>query len=189
MQDAQGRWLVLSIPCGPGHRERVENLDRLIARAAVVRAVLVRMDSGASGTVLAPVSVLVDSDRGNTLQTVSLDFASEPARRTSLAGRILRLFDARREAPPHVAPSTLAARLLAPVIEVIETQAETGRLALTASQAQALEAARARVLSVGLDTPAEALQAHLDTPTSDSLLRLTWLCQLLADIEGLALPD
>ncbi|WP_417070405.1 SWIM zinc finger family protein [Niveibacterium terrae] len=189
VQDERERWLVLSIPCGPEHRERIANLDRLIARGAVVRAVLVHIERSAYETILMPVSVLVDSETGKTLQAVSLDFATEPARSTPLAGRILRLFEARSEAPPGLAAPTLAARLFAPVLEVIETQAETGRLALTAAQAGALQQAHARIASVGLATPADALLAHLNHATSDSLLRLSWLCQLLAVSESLPLPE
>lgn len=189
LQDTQGRWLVLSIPCGSEHRERVDNLDRLIARGAVIRAVLVRIERNASETVLIPVSVLINSEQGNTLQVVSLDFAVEPARSTTLAGRILRLFEARREAPLGVVAPSLTTRLLAPVVDVIETQAETGRLALTTAQAGVLDEALARIASVGLDALAGALQNHLSQATSESLLRLCWLCQLLADIEGLPLPE
>lgn len=189
VQDERGRWLVLSIPCGPEHRERIDNLDRLIARGAVVRAVLVHIERSAYETILMPVSVLVDSENAKTLQAVSLDFAAEPARSTPLAGRILRLFEARSEAPPGVAAPTLVARLFAPVLEVIETQAETGRLTLAASQAAALRQAQPRIASVGLATPADALQAHLNQATPDSLLRLSWLCQLLADSESLPLPE
>ncbi len=189
LQDAQERWLVLSVPCGPEHRARVDNLDRLIARGAVVRAVQVRIERRASETLLIPVSVLVDDAAKETVTAVSLDFANEPKRTTTLAGRILRLFEQRQETPPPLAPPALAARLLGPVAEVIETQAETGRLALTALQSEALRDALARLASVGLHTPAEALQTHLQHSSADSLLRLAWLCRLLTDIEGLPLPE
>jgi hypothetical protein len=188
VRDAQGRWLVLTIPCGPEHHERLTNLDRLLARHVPVRAVLVRVERNGSDTVLMPVALLIDDPRAHALQTVALDFANEPARKTTLAGRILRALEARREQPPAIAAPTLGARLLAPVIDIIETQAETGRLTWGESAAQDLCEAARRLRSTGLDTLADALDAHAKAPTAGGLLRLVWLCRLLEDIEGLPLP-
>ena len=186
VQDAAGQWLRLGIPVGPEHRERLENLDRFTARRAPVHGVLVRIERSAASTELMPVAVLSSDAKGN-LQVVSLDFAAEAPRTTSLAQRILRLFEARqqqRQAPPSATP-TLSARLLAPVVDVAETQAATGRMAMTAPQRQRLQEALARTGSVGLEALAQALRAHLAAPGTAPLLRLGFMCQLLGELDGL----
>lgn len=187
MQDDAGRWLRLGIPVGPEHRQRVDNLDRLAARRAPVHAVLVRIERSAASTELMPLAVL-SSNAKKALQTVSLDFADEAARTTSLANRILHMLEARqqqqRQAAPVGAP-TLAARLLAPVTEVAETQAATGRMALTAAQRQRLHDALDRADSVGLEVLSSALRAHLAAPAAVPLLKLGFLCQLLGELDGL----
>ncbi|MDR6887573.1 MULTISPECIES: SWIM zinc finger family protein [Variovorax] len=186
VQDDAGQWLRLGIPVGPEHRQRVDNLDRLAARRAPVHAVLVRIERSAASTELMPIAVL-SSNAKKVLQAVSLDFADEPARTTSLANRILRMLEARqqqRQAAPVGAP-TLAARLLAPVAEVAETQAATGRMALTAAQRQRLHDALDRAGSVGLEVLSSALRTHLAAPAAVPLLRLGFLCQLLGELDGL----
>ena len=171
---------------GPEHRQRVDNLDRFTARRAPVHAVLVRIERSAASTELMPIAVL-SSDAKKKLQAVSLDFAQEAARTTSLANRILRLFEARqqRQAAPVAAP-TLSARLLAPVIDVAETQAATGRMALTAPQRQRLHDVLDRAGSVGLEVLSNALRAHLAAPAAVPLLKLGFLCQLLGELDGLS---
>lgn len=186
VQDDAGQWLRLGIPVGPEHRQRVDNLDRLTARRAPVHGVLVRIERSAASTELMPIAVLT-SNAKKALQAVSLDFADEAARTTSLANRILRMFEARqqqRQAAPVGAP-TLAARLLAPVTEVAETQAATGRMALTVAQRQRLHDALDRAGSVGLEVLSGALRAHLAAPAAVPLLKLGFLCQLLAELDGL----
>jgi hypothetical protein len=186
VQDDEGQWLRLGIPIGPEHRQRVDNLDRLTARRAPVHAVLVRIERAAASTELMPIAVL-SSNAKKALQAVSLDFAGEAARTTSLANRILRMFEARqqqRQAAPVGAP-TLAARLLAPVTEVAETQAATGRMALTVAQRQRLHDALDRAGSVGLEVLSSALRTHLAAPAAVPLLKLGFLCQLLGELDGL----
>jgi hypothetical protein len=186
VQDDEGQWLRLGIPVGPEHRQRLDNLDRLTARRAPVHAVLVRIERSAASTELMPIAVL-SSNAKKALQAVSLDFADEAARTTSLANRILRMFEARqqqRQAAPVASP-TLAARLLAPVTEVAETQAATGRMALTVAQRQRLHDALDRAGSVGLELLSSALRAHLAAPAAVPLLKLGFLCQLLGELDGL----
>lgn len=186
VQDDAGQWLRLGIPVGPEHRQRVDNLDRLTARRAPVHGVLVRIERSAASTELMPIAVL-SSNAKKALQGVSLDFADEAARTTSLANRILRMFEARqqqRQAAPVGSP-TLAARLLAPVTEVAETQAATGRMALTVAQRQRLHDALDRAGSVGLEVLSSALRAHLAAPAAVPLLKLGFLCQLLGELDGL----
>jgi len=186
VQDDAGQWLRLGIPIGPEHRQRVDNLDRLTARRAPVHGVLVRIERSAASTELMPIAVL-SSNAKKALQAVSLDFADEAARTTSLANRILRMFEARqqqRQAAPVGSP-TLAARLLAPVTEVAETQAATGRMALTVAQRQRLHDAIDRAGSVGLEVLSGALRAHLAAPAAVPLLKLGFLCQLLGELDGL----
>lgn len=185
VQDAQGRWLALGIPIGPENQQRADNLDRFTARRGSVTAVLVRIERAAAQTQLVPVAVLGRGAKG-LLESVSLDFAQETARTTSLAQRILRMFEARRDsrALPAAAPG-LAARLLAPVVEVLETQAATGRMALTAAQAERLREAGPRIASAGLGTLAAALRSHAGAPNAAGTLRLYLLCELLAELDGL----
>ncbi|MDP9966931.1 hypothetical protein J2W37_004661 [Variovorax paradoxus] len=186
VQDDEGRWLRLGIPVGPEHRQRLDSLDRLTARRAPVHAVLVRIERSAASTELMPIAVL-SSNAKKALQAVSLDFADEAARTTSLANRILRMFEARQQQrqPAPVGAPTLAARLLAPVAEVAETQAATGRMALTAVQRQRLHDALDRAGSVGLELLSSALRAHLAAPAAVPLLKLGFLCQLLGELDGL----
>lgn len=186
LQDARGRWLTLRTPIGPGAEARVENLVRLMARGAPVHAVLVRVEREGAATLLVPVAVL--SEHQGALQPVSLDFAQEAARPTSLANRILRLFEARRQQASVIPVSSaagLAERMLAPVMAVLEDQAATGRLRLTPAQAQRLQAAVAALGSVGLATLAEAVQSHLRAPDAAGVLRLGLLCELTCELEGL----
>jgi len=116
---------------------------------------------------------------------VSLDFEAPPPRSTSLAGRLLRLFESRRGQPPVADAASLAQRLSAPVLEVLETQAATGRMALTGSQDERLREAHRRVASVGLDILATALAAHRREPTAPRALRLYRLCELLDELDAL----
>lgn len=184
VQDARGNWLTLGIPIAPAHQQRADNLDRLYARRASVLVVLARVERTSAQTGLIPLAVLSRGEK-NRLQVISLDFAQEPARTTTLANRILRMLEARLEQPLATAAPTLAARLLAPVLDVLETQAATGRLLPTASQTERIERARASIASIGLDTLASALQSHLRQPDAGGTLRLYRLCELLTELDGL----
>ena len=188
VRDAQGRWLMLGIPIGPEHQQRVENLERFTARGGSVLAVLVRIERAAARTELIPVALL-SRDAKRLLQVISLDFAKEPARTSSLANRILRMFELRRDQAPAAAAPTLTARLLAPVVEVLETQAATGRMAPTAAQLQRLKEAQPAIASVGLGTLASALQAQMRAPDAAATLRLYRLCELLAELDGLPVAE
>lgn len=66
-----------------------------------------------------------------------------------------------------------------------ETQAATGRMALTAAQRQRLHDALDRADSVGLEVLSSALCAHLAAPAAVPLLKLGFLCQLLGELDGL----
>ena len=186
LADVNGRRLQLAIPASDDSHASIDNLDRLMARRPKVRAVLARIGRDDAQVVLTPVAVLINGAKGQ-IEVISLDFAAEKARPTSLANRILRLFEARRqqERAPVIATPTLASRLLAPVLDVLETQAATGRLPFTPAQSQALREAESPLISVGLDTLAAALRAYLQAPTAGGLLRLAWLGALLVEIEGL----
>ena len=188
LQDAAGRWLAPVIPVGPDTQRRAENLVRLTARRAAVHAVLVRVERGAASTLLVPLAVLSENAQGR-LQPIALDFAEEAQRPTSLGGRILRLFEARQKlqpsALPSLVPASLAGRLLAPVAAVLEEQAATGRMPLTPSQAQRLQAAQELLASVGLATLAEAVQAHLRAPSAQGVLRLSLLCEWSLELDSL----
>jgi hypothetical protein len=153
-----------------------------------VLAVLVRIERAAARTELIPVALL-SRDAKKLLQVISLDFAKEPARTSSLANRILRMFELRRDQAPAAAAPTLTARLLAPVVEVLETQAATGRMAPTAAQLQRLKEAQPAIASVGLGTLASALQAQMRAPDAAATLRLYRLCELLAELDGLPVAE
>ena len=186
LQDGDGLWLHLTVPVGDASMQRVDNLDRLAARGAPVHAVLVRVERTPSATLLVPLSLL-SSDAKGLVQAVSLDYANEAARPTSLAQRILRIVQWRKEqaAAPAASRPTRAQRLLGPVLDVLETQAATGRMPLTAPQAERLDAALGPIRSVGLHTVAAALQAHLRAPQPAGALRLQQLCQRTVELDGL----
>ncbi|PMS23703.1 SWIM zinc finger family protein [Trinickia dabaoshanensis] len=184
VEDTSGRWLTLVVPISPEYQRRADNLDRLCARRAGVLGVLVRVERGAAETAFIPLAIL-SRDAKNRLQVISLDFAEESERPTSLANRILRMLESRREQAPPAAAPTLAARLLAPVYELLETQAATGRLATTASQIERAERACESIDSVGLSTVAAALLSHLRNPDAHGMLRLYRLCELLTELDGL----
>jgi hypothetical protein len=182
--DAAGRWLTLVVPVTPETRQRLDNLDALSSRRGDLRGILVRIERTGAAVQFVPVAVWL-REPGDRLQVLSLDFETPPARATSLTGRLLRLFESRRDQPPAAAPATLAERLTAPVLEVLETQAATGRLALTQRQDERLQDAHRRVASVGLDTLARALAAHRRDPTPQAVLRLYRLCELVEELDAL----
>ena len=186
VQDAQERWLTLSIPCGNEHRQRVDNLDRLIARKAGVHAVLVHVDRSGATCLLVPVAVMtVGDDAAQSLQPVCLDYANEPVPRVGLGNRILRMFEKRAEQAPAVSPPSLAARLLAPVWAVVEMQAETGRMQLTSDQLLVIQEATRQFAGIGLESLANALRQYQQSAGPMDLLKLVWLAELLSEIEGL----
>lgn len=186
VQDDQGQWLHLTVPVGDASMQRVDNLDRLAARGAPVHAVVVHVERTSTTTLLVPLSLLSSDARGQ-VQAVSLDYANEAARPTPLAQRILRMVQWRKEqaAAPAASQPTLAQRLLGPVLGVLETQAATGRMPLTAAQAEQLQAALTGIASVGLHTVASSLQAHLQSPQPCGALRLQQLCQRTVELDGL----
>ena len=185
VQDADGLWLHLTVPVGDASMQRVDNLDRLAARGAPVHAVLVRVERTSATTLLVPLSLLSSDARGQ-VHAVSLDYANEAARPTPLAQRILRLVQWRKDqATPAAIQPTRAQRLLGPVLDVLETQAATGRMPLTETQSERLGAALPGIASVGLHTVASALQHHLATPQPAGALRLQQLCQRTVELDGL----
>ena len=182
--DAAGRWLTLAVPVTPETRLRMDNLDALGARLGDLRGILVRIERASAQVRFIPVAALT-REPGDRLRVLSLDFETPPVRGTSLTARLLRMFEARRDQPPRAALATLAERLTAPVLEVLETQAATGRLALTGSQDERLHDAQRRVTSVGLETLAAALAAHRRESTAQGTLRLYRLCELVDELDAL----
>lgn len=190
VQDVQGRWLTLSIPCGSEHRRRVDNLDRLIARKARVHAVLVHVDRSGSVCLLVPVAVMtVGDDARQSLQPICLDYANEPAPRVGLGNRILRMFEKRAEQAPAVSPPSLVTRLFAPVRALLEMQAETGRMKLTSDQLPVIQEAARQFAGIGLESLASALRGYEQSAGPMDLLKLVWLAELLSEIEGLPVTD
>jgi hypothetical protein len=181
--DAAGRWLTLQIPAGDEHLTRIDNLDRLLAHRTPVRGVLARIERSAARVELVPLGLLSSGAKGES-QVISLDFADEAARSATLATRIRRLFESRRDATPPASTATLASRLLTPVMQVLEVQAATGRMPLSESQVQRLDDALRRLASVGLQTLATLLRTHLTQPRVDSVLRLYYQCQLTMELDG-----
>ena len=183
VSDAAGRWLTLVVPVTPETRQRMDNIDALSTRRGDLRAILVRIERAGALLQFVPVAAWM-REPGDRLNVVSLDFETPPPRATSLTGRLLRLFESRRDLPPPAAPATLAERLTAPVLEVLETQAATGRLVLTRTQDERLQDAHRRVASVGLDILARALAAHRREPTPRAALRLYRLCELVDELDA-----
>lgn len=186
VQDSAGRWLCLSIPVSDANEQRMETLQRLAARKASVHGVLVRVERSLAQCQWIPVAVL-SSNAKHQVQSISLDFDSEVKRSTPIGQRILQLLKLRREAlqPPPTGAATLTQRLLTPVLDVLETQAATGRMRLTTLQIEALQAALPPLNSVGLHTVTQALQNHLSAPSATSTLRLHRLCQWMLELDGL----
>ncbi len=190
VEDAAGRTLRLTVPVAPGTRHRIEQLVRVVAADAAPVAVLVTVDQVGSATALVPVAVLREAPGragGRTLQVVALDVAREPERRSPLAGRILRLLQARRAdvEQRQVPAPTGVARLLAPAGAVLETQAATGRPDLTTTQREVLGRAARDLDSVGLATPAAEVRAHLRDPGPARLLALAYTLSVVLVLDGL----
>ena len=186
VQDEVGEWLRLTVPVSEPTAQRIDNLERLCARGAAVHAVVVRIERTGSATLLVPVAVLSTTPQG-TVAPVSLDFAAEPARPSPMAERILRMLQLRREqrmAPATTAP-TLSMRLLAPVLDVLDTQAATGRVALTSAQRAQQPQALPAIASVGLRSVEAALLQHCTASSAASILRLHCLCQWTLELDGL----
>lgn len=184
IQDTHGRWLDLVLPLGPQNDQRAENLDRFVARQAPLHALVVRVEQSHAITHLVPFAAL-SSDTNGQVHAVSFDFANEPARRTSLAQRILRLMQSRKDLAPVAAPPTLAERLLQPVLQVLEAQAATGRMTLTQTQREQLNMAAGPIAAVGLHTLSHALDTHRKTPGPETLLRLHRLSLWVLQLDGL----
>ncbi len=195
VQDAAGRWLALVMPLGPATEQRAQNLDRLTARGAPVHAVLVRLERSHAATQLVPVAVLSTQAKGQ-LHAISLDFAQEQSKPTPLGQRILRMLQARLQAAtsnltgttptaPRAPHARMAERLLSPVLQVLEAQASTGRMVLSASQKDTLSRAEAALESVGLHSLGTALRAHLAAPGPATLLRLHRVSQWALELDGL----
>lgn len=184
IQDVQGRWLELVLPLGPQYDQRAENLDRFVARQAALHALVVRVEQSHATTHLVPFAAL-STDANGHVQAVSFDFANEAARRTSLAQRILRLMQLRKDLAPVTAPPTLAERLLQPVLQVLEAQAATGRMTLTQTQREQLHTAGGPIAAVGLHTLSRALDTHCATPGPETLLRLHRLSLWVLQLDGL----
>lgn len=182
--DAAGRWLTLVVPVTPETRQRMDNIDALAARRSDLRGILVRIERTGAAVQFVPVAVWL-REPGDRLQVLSLDFETPPARPTSLTGRLMRLFELRRDLPSAAAPAGLAERLTAPVLEVLETQAATGRMTLTAHQEERLQDAYRLMTAVGLETLVSAVQVHRREPTPQAALRLYRLCELVEELDAL----
>jgi hypothetical protein len=188
--DVQGRRMRLTIPVDVAQQARLDNLDRIHARRAAIHAILVRVERSGASTELVPVAVLSETPE-KVLSVLSLDFVTEPIRKSSLANRILRLFEARRQQTqaPSTDESTLPRRLVGPVLDVLETQAATGRMPLTETQTQQLREGLQRVRAVGLDAVDSALTEHLNNPSPSHLLRLAFVSFLAIELGGLSLQE
>jgi hypothetical protein len=184
--DATGRWVTLVVPVTPETRQRLDNIDALAARRSDVRGILVRIERNGAAVQFVPVAVWM-CEAGDRLQVLSLDFETPPERATSLTGRLMRLFESRRDRPLTAARASLAERLTAPVLDVLETQAATGRLALTDRQDERLQDAHRGLASVGLETLARSLQAHRRESAPQTALRLYRLCELAQELDALPL--
>jgi hypothetical protein len=185
MRDAEGRWIDVVLPLGPHTDKRAENLDRFAARQAALHALMVRMEQSHATTHLVPFAALTTDENGQ-VQVVSFDFSDEPARRTSLAQRIARLLQLRKDLAPPATSPTLAERLLQPVLQVLEAQAATGRMALTQSQQEQLNGAASPIAGVGLRTLSRALEAHCAASEPQTLLRLHRLSMWVLQLDGMS---
>lgn len=173
--DAQNRPLTLSLPCGSDFSEELNALEYWSQRDRSL-LVLVSVEREPELT-LRPISLMVN-DRG-CWRSRPLQFSRPQRRRwfSQLSGRIQRML-AERRAPPAAPPNTLAARLLLPVLEVLITQATSGRQALPDSAAKLL-AQRAMLLNAsGLELVGKAVSAFQSQPTAEHLLRLRVLIQI-----------
>jgi len=184
IQDAQGLWLELVLPMGPQYDQRAENLDRFVARQAVLHALVVRIEQSHATTHLVPFAAL-STDANGHVHAISFDFANEPVRQTSLAQRILRLMQRRKDLAPVTALPTLAERLLQPVLQVLDAQAATGRMTLTETQREQLHTAAGSIAAAGLHTLSRALDTHCATPGPETLLRLHRLSMWVLQLDGL----
>lgn len=185
--DAAGRSLNLLLPCTESNRQRMLNLERLYARRAPVHGVLVRVSDATHGE-LEVLAVLSDDAKG-MLQTISLDYAHEAAPpKPGLGQRILRLLEKRRQQKPlaPLAPASVLARILIPLLAFLETQAALGRLVVSVADGERLQATAGALGAIGLETLRRNLLAHAAAPTAGSLLQLYYLCQRLLAMEGLA---
>lgn len=143
LEDDQGEFVVLELPCTPERRDRLENLERAQKARDDIRAVLVRPWLDGRQRRLEPLALLI-ADKGE-LRCLSLDFESMIRGGLSfnrrLFERIQRLLDRpRQDAPPALleAPS-LAGRLVEPALDVLESLASCGRRQLSEQQKEVLQ--------------------------------------------------
>ncbi len=190
VQDRRQRWLRLSVDASDEQQLRMENLNHLCARRMPVRAVLVRVERADADTTLTPVAILSENEEGR-LQVVSLDFAQIPPQGPSLAQRILRLLETRRQRRqlPVASRGGLGHRLLAPLLGALETQAATGRRQPAETQLQQLQETLRQLRATGIDAIAARLAAYLHAPGPAPLLRLAFVSLLAMEFDGLPSSD
>lgn len=165
LEDGQGETLTLELPCTAERRARLDNLERAQKARDDIRAVLVRPHVDGRRRTLEPLALLI-ADSGE-LRCLSLDFESVIRGGLSLNRRLFeriqRLLD--RQRPTAIAPEapSLAARLVEPALDVLESLASCGRQQLSRHQHEVLQQQQTLATAAGVDLLAQHLQ-HLREP-------------------------
>lgn len=184
--DRKGQRLLLQLECSPANAKRIANLEQVVSRNADIRVVAVRVTGDHRGLAFEPLTVLVAE--AGVIRPVSLDFAEEKAEKTNpLLARIKRIIGGHKASAPAVREPTLAARVLIPVLNVLEMLADTGRRELTEIQRETLLRQQSQANAVGLELPA-ALIGDLTSAATVSparLLRLYFVSRRCLYLDGL----
>nr|WP_314265022.1 SWIM zinc finger family protein [uncultured Moellerella sp.] len=127
--------------------------------------------------------------KADNIEYFHLDFDSFPRKkkRSTFISHIQAFMEKKtqQKALP-VAQLTLAQQLSRPILNILETQACTGRRTLTSTQKEQLEACRQTAADLGITLLEQSLTRYLSSNNSDylSLLKLTWLCHRLQQLQN-----
>lgn len=181
LHDHAGATLVVRVTGEPVHHPRIAHLDAWVASGTPILAVLARLDRGADGMALEPVSVVIAD--GDTLRAVSLDFEAPVKSTPTLLGRLARMLQpsSLKTAPPVASLRRFA--WIEMLQEMIEHRAMTGRLHLPGDDGPRLADMAAHLRALGIDIVADAVARHAAQPDAETALTVHYLCQVCAELE------
>ncbi|WP_043243308.1 SWIM zinc finger family protein [Pseudomonas solani] len=166
LEDDQGEAITLELPCTAERRERLDNLERAQKARDDIRAVLVRPSLDGRRRTLEPLALLI-ADSGE-LRCLSLDFESVIRGGLSLNRRLFeriqRLLDRQRPVAAAQEAPGLAARLVEPALDVLESLASCGRQQLSRHQREVLQQQEVLASAAGVELLAQHLR-QLREPT------------------------
>ncbi|PWD60764.1 SWIM zinc finger family protein [Pectobacterium parmentieri] len=174
--------LHLSLNWKKAQHQRIDRLKQATQQKWEIVAVLVQPRRRGNDIDLQPYSLLVRES--GIVKAFCLDFQTIKSEKKAL-GFIsyiqTMLAEKKQKKTVLRPPMTLAQRICQPILDVLDTQACTGRRHLTATQREQLQHAMKTANELGLTLVERALSHYLAQPQPqvDSLLRVVFLCDRL----------